>query len=90
MIDTETQAEGETGRVQVGNGDREDTEVGEIDKVQMGRTMRQDKWKTDPQRWDQNRSRKRDPGRYGDANNREMVRERVTGIKREMEGKTEG
>lgn len=58
MIDTETQAEGETGRVQVGNGDREDTEVGEIDKVQMGRTMRQDKWKTDPQRWDQNRSRK--------------------------------
>lgn len=88
MIDTETQAEGETGRVQVGNGDRKDTEVGEIDKVQMGRTMRQGKWKTDPQRWDQNRSRKRDPGRYGDANNREMVKERVTGIKSEMEGKT--
>lgn len=45
------------------NGDRDDTEVGKRDKIQKGRTMRPDKWKTDPQRWDQNRSRKRDPGR---------------------------
>lgn len=48
--------------METGNGNREDTEVEKRDKVPMGRTMRQDKWETDPQRWDQNRSRKRNPG----------------------------
>ena len=39
--------------------------------------MRQDRWETDPQRWDQNRSRER-PRKIGRDENshREMVRER--------------
>ena len=47
----------------------------------MGRTMRQDQRETDPQRWDQKRSRKRNPGprdieKEMQTTERYMVRER--------------
>ena len=54
---------------------------GKRDKVPMGRTMRQDQRETDPQRWDQKRSRKRNPGprdieKEMQTTERYMVRER--------------